>query len=329
MPTVAPLDLDGHCLAVVFLGDIPLFGLASGEVVRLDHGTHRHEMHDGLLCTAKSLDGQSLVTGGEDGKVLKISADGAMTEIRGQARKWVNAIACGPQGAVAWTEGRTAQVMTADGNTREFTEQRTIEGIAFAPKGLRVAFARYNGVSLGFVAGAANPLDLEWKGAHQDVVFSPDGRFIVTTMQENALHGWRIDTKPNQEFKHMRMTGYPAKIRSTSWSKKGAWLVTSGAPSAIAWPFQGKDGPMGKAPKELGLRGDTMVTCVACHPLEDMVAIGYADGMVLAVRLEDSKEALLRRPGKGAITAMDWNAAGRMLAFGSDQGECGVIDIAA
>ena len=329
MPTVAPLDLDGHCLAAAFLGDVPVFGLASGEVVRLDHGTQRHDLHDGLLCTAKSPDGSSLLTGGEDGKVQRLAGDGTITEIRGEHRKWVNAVACGPQGAVAWAEGRTAQVMTADGKIREFAEQRTIEGIAFAPKGLRVAFARYNGVSLGFVAGTAAPLDLEWKGAHQAVTFSPDGRFIVTTMQENALHGWKIDTKPKEEFKHMRMTGYPAKIRSFSWSRKGNWLVTSGAPSAIAWPFQGKDGPMGKAPKELGLRGDTMVTSVACHPVEDMVAIGYADGMVLAVRLEDSKEALLRRPGKGAITAMDWNAAGRMLAFGSEHGDCGVIDIAA
>ena len=46
MPTVAPIDLDDHCLATEFLGDVPVFALASGKVVRLDHGTHRHELHD-------------------------------------------------------------------------------------------------------------------------------------------------------------------------------------------------------------------------------------------------------------------------------------------
>ena len=80
-------------------------------------------------------------------------------------------------------------------------------------------------------------------------------------MQENALHGWKL-----ADAKHMRMTGYPAKVKSLSWSAKGKWLASSGAPAAIVWPFQGKDGPMGKAPLELGTRGDTMVTCVACHP---------------------------------------------------------------
>lgn len=328
MPTVAPLDLDDHVLTAAFLGDVPVFGLASGAIVRLDRGVHRQDVHDGLLCAAVSPDGKALATGGEDGKVVVTTADGNVKEIRGPARKWVNAIAYGPQGAIAWAEGRTAIVRTADAKTREFAEERTVEGIAFAPKGMRVALARYNGVSLGFVAGSAQPLDLEWKGAHAAVTFSPDGRFLVTTMQENALHGWKIDAKPSQEMKHMRMTGYPAKIRSFSWSRKGSWLATSGAPSAIVWPFSGKDGPMGKAPQELGLRSDTMVTCVACHPKEEMVAIGYADGMVLAVRIADAKEALLRHPGKGAITAMSWDSSGRMLAFASEAGDCGVVDIA-
>ncbi|TIM34200.1 MAG: WD40 repeat domain-containing protein, partial [Mesorhizobium sp.] len=38
MPTVAPLDLDGHCIAAVFLDDVPHFALADGAIHRLDHG---------------------------------------------------------------------------------------------------------------------------------------------------------------------------------------------------------------------------------------------------------------------------------------------------
>ncbi|WP_417423147.1 WD40 repeat domain-containing protein [Hoeflea sp.] len=328
MPTVAPIDLDDHCLATAFLGQVPAFALASGQVVRLDHGTQRHELHDGLLAATTTWDEQSLITGGEDGKVMRLGADGTQTVLREPARKWVSAVAAGPQGAVAFAEGRVATVMLADGTQRSFEEARTIEGLAFAPKGMRLAMARYNGVSLVFVNGNAPAVDFEWKGAHNQVLFHPDGRFLVTAMQENALHGWKLDGKSGSEQRHMRMTGYPAKVKSLSWSNRGKWLASSGAPSAIVWPFSGKDGPMGKAPKELGQRADTMVTCVACHPVEDLVAIGFGDGMVLAVRIADSKEALLRRPGKGAITAMAWNKPGRLLAFGSQAGDCGVVDIA-
>jgi WD40 repeat protein len=125
----------------------------------------------------------------------------------------------------------------------------------------------------------------------------------------------------------MRMTGYPAKVKSLSWSARGRWLASSGAPAAIVWPFHGKDGPMGKAPLELGTRGDAMVTCVACHPSQDVVAIGYADGMVMAARFADAREVLLRRPGKGAVTSMMWDADERRIAFGTEPGDCGVIDI--
>ena len=80
---------------------------------------------------------------------------------------------------------------------------------------------------------------------------------------------------------------------------------------------------MGKAPEELGTRANIMVTNVAFHPVEDVLAIGFIDGMILGVRLADGKEALLRRPGKGAITSMDWSATGKLLAFASEAGDCG------
>ena len=324
MPTVAPLDLDTHCLVAGWLGDAPIFALADGAVHMLDNGHHAIALHDGLLCAAIAPDGKALVTGGEDGKVCALNRARTAAVLGDEGSKWVQAVAAGPQGAVAWAVGRNGRIRLGDGAMRDFTDTRTIEGLAFAPKGLRVAAARYDGVSLHWASGAAKPVDLPWKGAHTAVTFSPDGRFAVSAMQENALHGWRLE-----DIKHMRMSGYPGKVKSWSWSAKGKWLATSGAPAAIVWPFSAKDGPMGKPPLELGARGDSFVTTVACHPAEDVVAIGYQDGMVLAVRFLDSKEVLLRRPQAqgGAITTMAWDKAGLRVAFGTQNGACGVIDI--
>lgn len=85
---------------------------------------------------------------------------------------------------------------------------------------------------------------------------------------------------------------------------------------------------MGKAPLELGTRAKQKVTAVACHPAEEVVAVGFDDGMILAVRFADSKEVLLRRGGKGPLTSMNWDQGGFRLGFGSETGDCGVIDIA-
>jgi WD40 repeat protein len=322
MPTVAPLDLEGHCVAAVFLGGIPFFALATGTVHRLDHGHKWTEVHDGLLAAAPTIDARRLISSGEDGKVVALSTGGHAEILAEIGRKWITSVAAGPQDAVAFASGRIAFVRFADGKLREIAHPRSVEGIAFAPKGMRIAVARYNGATLHFPAAEGKPVEFEWAGAHTGIAFSPDGNFLVTTMQEHALHGWKLS-----DGRHMRMSGYPAKVKRFSWSAKGRWLATSGAPAAIVWPFQGKDGPMGKAPLELGTRGDSMVTCVACHPADDIAAIGYSDGMVLAVRFADRRELLLRRPGKGAVTAMAWDADGTRVAFGSDAGDCGVIDI--
>lgn len=322
MPTIAPIDINSHCLLVGFLNDKPFFIAADGILYPLSDKAKPIEVGNGIASAKIADNGHFVLTGGEDGRLCKINADFSTSELEILGNKWLTSLAIGPDMTYAYGTGRTAYSKLNGSNQIELPCARSIEDMAFAPKGLRLALAHYNGVTLHWLGTQSKPVMLEWKGAHTMVRFSPDGRFLVTAMQENALHGWRLS-----DNQHLRMSGYPNKVKSWSWSNKGHYLATSGAMAAIVWPFLGKDGPMGKAPLELGTRANAMVTCVACHPNEDMVAIGYDDGMVLFVRFVDQKEALLRRPGQGAITTMAWDKKGERLAFGSDAGDCGIIDI--
>ena len=321
MPTIAPIDIHSHCLLTGFLEEKPFFLSADGVLHHLGEGEKQVEIGNGIASAKIAENGRFVVTGGEDGRLCKINADFSVVELEKLGSKWLTAVAIGPDDAYAYATGRVAY-SKAQGKAQEMTNERSIEDLAFAPKGLRLALAHYNGVTLHWLGTEGKPLFLEWKGAHTMATFSPDGRFLVTAMQENALHGWRLS-----DNQHLRMSGYPAKVKSWSWSNKGRYLATSGATAAIVWPFLGKDGPMGKAPLELGTRANALVTCVACHPSEDMVAVGYEDGMVLFVRFADQKEALLRRPGQGAISSMAWDKKGERLAFGSQAGDCGIINI--
>jgi WD40 repeat protein len=133
----------------------------------------------------------------------------------------------------------------------------------------------------------------------------------------------RINITPE---KLMWMSGYGARVRSLDFTADGKWLATSGATQLILWPFHGKDGPMGKAPRMFA-PAEFPVEIVACQRKDDVVAAGYADGLVLLVRVEDGTEVLAKPPGTAPITALCWNAGGDTLAFGTDDGDAGIVDL--
>ena len=321
---VKPVELAGAVAAVHFLGSVAAF-VGDEETVTLvtpEGEATQLPLHAGaVLCVAS--DGRRVVTGGDDGKVVQLSQNGEVsTLVTDPRRRWIDNVALHADGAVAWSAGKTAYVRSGKGEEKSHEVKSTVGGLAFAPKRLRLAISHYNGVTLWFPNMAAAAEGLEWAGSHLGVTFSPDNKFLVTAMHEPALHGWRLE-----DGKDMRMSGYPAKPRSLSWSAKGRFLATSGANAAVLWPFHHKDGPQGKPPLQLGAR-EVLVTRVACHPKEELLAIGYQDGMVMAVRFADAEEVLLRRPGGGPVSALAWDDRGGRLAYGTEEGAAGIVTIA-
>jgi len=113
-------------------------------------------------------------------------------------------------------------------------------------------------------------------------------------------------------------------VRSLSWTVNGEFLATSGSEQLILWPFDGRDGPMGRQPKILA-RAESRVTSVACHPRQPVVAVGYADGAVKLVRIDDDALILARQADEQPVSALGWNSTGQALAFGTESGSAGVL----
>jgi WD40 repeat protein len=311
----------GGVVGAHFLGRTAVFVLGEEALLFAEpDGELRHlAIHDGAIL-ASACDGARLVSGGDDGKVVTTDAGSSRVLATDPKQRWIDHIALGPDGAVAWSAGKTAFVQAKE--SRQYEAASTVGGLAFLPKGFRLAIAHYNGATLWFPnAPQAAPERLEWKGSHLGATVSPDGRFLVTTMQEAMLHGWRLADR-----QHMRMSGYSARVMSLDWSTGGRWLATSGATQIILWPFSTKEGPMGKQPRLLA-PAEPRVEVVACHPKQDIVAAGYGDGMVLLVRIEDGAEILAKKPGDAPVTALAWSADGLLLAWGAEDGAAGVVDL--
>ena len=322
---VAPIDAGAPVTAAAFLGATPVLALGDGAVLLGAEAPKRVDAHPDAAVLTAVADRNRFVTGGDDGRVVSTTPDGSSETIGTEKGGWIDALALHPTGGVAWASGRNVRSRANGGEVKSTAVGSSVRGLAFAPKGYRLALSHYNGASLWFPNSSEAPQLLEWKGSHLDVMWSPDGRFVVTSMQENAMHGWRV-----ADSKHMRMSGYPAKPRSLSWSPDGNWLATSGAEACVVWPFDGKDGPMGKAPRECGVR-PVRVSQVAFHPRAAVLALGYEDGFILMVRLKDNSEILIRKeqPDEGAVSALAWNGLGTQLLFGTRNGAAGLLSLPA
>ena len=319
---VRPVAIGTPVSALFFIGDRAAF-IGDEEIVTLvagDGDKATVNVHGGAILSSVS-DGKRLITGGDDGKVVALDSKGEITVLATDAkRRWIDNVAVHPDGAVAWSAGKTAFVRAPKGDEKSLDAPSTVGGLAFAPKGLRLALAHYNGVTLWFPNMAAKPERLDWAGSHLGVTFSPDNKFLVTSMHEPALHGWRL-----ADARHMRMTGYPGRVKSMSWTAGGKGLATSGADTVIVWPFASKDGPMGKEPAMLAPL-QARVSAVACHPKQDILAAGYDNGTILLVRLEDGAEILVRRDGGAPVAALAWSEKSSLLAFAAQDGDAGLLE---
>ena len=266
------------------------------------------------------------VSGGDDGNFRRITADGSVTDIASFGMKWVEHVVSHPgdkgKGLLACAVGKFIHLFDHIGQKlKELPHPSAVTGLAFDTKGKRVAASHYNGATLWFVAAKTDsPRKLEWKGSHTALAIHPDGDAVVTAMQENALHGWRLS-----DGQHMRMSGYPAKTQTLSFTRNGKWLASSGADAMVLWPFFG-GGPMGKAPIELAGGDGVICTQVACHPLQDMVAGGFTDGLVVLADINSSRILPVAPPEHGAVSTLAWSPDGTHLALGTEKGFAAIVD---
>ena len=310
---------DAPVVGAVFDGDgTAAFALGDGTLRTIAPGASEPrtiEAHKGAVLVLALHPLGGFLSGGDDGRLVHTHGDAAATELAHVKGRWIENIAVGTEtGLIAYTAGKSAFVLHGTESVA-LQHATTASGVAFDPKGRRLAVAHYDGASLWWTKAAdRQPKKLHWKGSHLGLTWSPDGRFLVTTMQENALHGWRIEDAAD-----MRMSGYPAKVKSYVWDRRGRMLFTSGSSRVIGWPFSGRGGPMGREPLELGPERDALVQMVAAHPRADIVAAGTADGAVWLETIGDpGAEFLLLDAAK--ITALVFSPDGSQLAFGADDG---------
>lgn len=324
---VASWDFGDYAVATAANGRLIAIGFGDGTIRLFDSETPDAApvvvpAHNGAcLSLTADIDKGAFLSGGDDGKLVRITAMGDAQTLWESKGRWVEHVTThAGSGVRVFAVGKTATIMDKKGGLRELAHASSVGGLAINPKGKRLAVTHYNGVSLWWLASKAQPAVLEWRGSHLQAAWSPDGDYLVTTMQENALHGWRLS-----DSEHMRMTGYPGKVRGLAFTRRGHHLATAGSDSVVCWPFTG-GGPMGKAPVEFGMAPGAFVSAVAANPKLDLVAAGFEDGSVIVGQPGSVNTIGIIQANGSPVTTLAWNPDGDRLLCGNEGGAVHLAD---
>jgi len=311
---------DRHLRAIFALGD---------GTVRFEDGTTVEAHPDGSVqCACLHPSGEGILTGGDDGRVVWTRPSGV--ELVGEVKgRWIDAIAANAEsGLIAFAAGKALHVRDSNDPafSRLFTHSHSLADLAFDPKGRRLAAASYGGVVLWYARIAEQKAQaLTWAGSHVGLVWSPDGKFIISSMQEGQLHGWRLS-----DAKNMQMGGYPAKVKSMCFLADGQIMATSGSNGAVVWPFGGANGPLGKQASEVAYDQGMTTRVASAGGNLPLLAVGRDDGRVGVLNLSATHNEKVRNTPTGApVTALALSSDGGRVAWGDESGSAGVAGLPA
>ena len=313
---------DGALLAAASAAG-PISLLAAGD------GARRHELaghEQGTNCLGFAPGSGAppvLATGGQDGAVkLWDAASGQHVATAPLGQAWVEHLAWRPRGkepsdqpaVLAAAAGRKLGFVGIDGSHRpaKVDAPKTISALAWEPGGGCVAAAAFGGVRLWDGDDFIVQKELPYANGIHALVWSPDGKWLVSGNQDPSVHLWQ----PETDFE-LHMSGYEGKVKYLSFDQTSRWLATSGGRDACVWDCSGA-GPEGREPAMLP--HDAPVCAVAFQQAHGLLATAAQDGAVFLWSPERRQplRATVKMPKPA--TKLVWAPDDRFLAIGSESG---------
>ena len=289
----------------------------------------------GLTSDVRPLTSALLATGGQDGKVrMWDAATGQQTADADVGRgSWVEHLQWRP-GAInsksqipnpnllAVAAGRRLLFLNPDGSTAHLFKDapKTLSALAWHPNAGAIAAASFGSVVIWDAEGFQVQHEYPYGSAIENLVWSPDGRWLVAGAQDNAVHLWL--PAEDQEF---HMSGYETKVRELSFSSDGRWLATGGARDACVWDCTGA-GPEGREP--VALPHPDRVCAVAFQRVHDLLATADNSGGVGLWSLIGGESRVATVKLTAPASNLAWSPDDTMLAIGSQKGGVLVLRVA-
>jgi len=290
---------DGTRLAAASLGgEVVIVDLRGGgsRVLARPHA-------GGALALAWTPTGDAVVTGGQDGAVVRHRLDRDVTDVLHEGPGWVERVAWAPDGRVfAAAIGRAVRFFDADGVALPVVHEHdsTVSDIAWGPEPGVLWSGCYGGVQALSPTRVRALRRLRWKGSILAIAPSPDGRWLATGNQDASVHIWHLAS--GRDFE---MSGFPAKVRTLRFRPDAQSLATASGGAVALWDFAGR-GPAGRTPKVLEGHAATITDAA-------FVDAGGRVGLVTTA-LDGTLRSWLPARSRSAVSSVDLGSPASCLA---------------
>ena len=214
-------------------------------------------------------------------------------------------------GVVAYAVGSEVHLWHLEGQARQVSAPAPVTRLEFSPDGQCLAIGHAAGVLLwtmleqpSAVAFDASPHTLEWSG---------DGRWLACSLGRMGLALIDLRDLSCKIYDH-----FPGPVTSAGFGE--AAVVASGAYRVAGWSLETG------LPLVTGKPGLVLVNVVAVEPRRNLVAVGYANGLLSLSRIGSPAEILLRQDTGSGVSALAWSRCGHFLGVGGHDGSAALVE---
>ncbi len=276
----------------------------------------RHADHTKGRTTGIGPHGEAgFLFGKATGRVNAVSVGGISVHMPPKATGPITAAVSTPD-ALAYAVGDTVHLWSASADATMQVAPAPVTALTLSPDRTALACGYEGGVMLWSLGRDTDPEHVAFAGHPVDLNWSADGKHLVCCL---GADGIAVIAIPSLDCATRGQ--FPAPVTSAGFAPGGDVVVASGAYRLAAWTL----GPDSQ-PIITGKSGLVLVDRVAASPTRNLVAVGYANGLVSLAEIGRADEILLRQDTGTGISALAWSTDGRMLAIGARDGTAALIE---
>ena len=254
----------------------------------------------------------------DTGRINSLTPGGIALHMSARAPAAISVLAAAPDGKlIAFGCGSEVHIVAPNAESgRVLAVNGPVSALAFSADGMMLAVAHANCVSRWAIQALDEPpVEAPLAGTATNLVWHPDGTWLTATVSENGFH--LIDTAQNRVVHH---SNFPAPVCSAVFGLTTNTVVASGAFRVAAWSLPDAGNVV------TGKPGLVLINRVATCPTRNLVAVGYANGLLCLAEIGRPSEILLREDTGAGITAMAWSANGTYLALAGSDGSAALVE---